>query len=71
MTKPPEDYSELLTLIIKAEEPLPKDYKPNPSPVPKSQHMTTIQEEAENHENLRRVNTTVFSRKPRQQHQRI
>ena len=58
MTKPPEDYSELLTLIIKAEEPLPKDYKPNPSPVPKSQHMTTIQEEAANKKNLRRVNTT-------------
>ena len=62
MTKPSEDYYELActlqTPITKAEEPLPKDYKPNPSPVPKPQLMTTIHEEAENQENLRRVNTT-------------
>ena len=62
MTKPSEDYFELActlqTPITKAEEPLPKDYKPNPSPVPKPQLMTIIHEEAENQENLRRVYTT-------------
>ena len=58
MTKPPEDYNELLTLIIKADEPIPKDYKQNLSSVPKPQQMTTIHEEAANQENLRRVNTT-------------
>ena len=58
MTKLPEDYSELLTLIIKADEPIPKDYKQNPSSVLKPQQMTTIHEEAANQENLRRVNTT-------------
>ena len=61
MTKPPEDYhvlpSGLQIPTTSAEEPFPKDYKPNPSPVPKPQLMTTIKEEAENQENLRRVNT--------------
>ena len=62
MTKPSENYYELAcrlqTPITNAEEPLPKDYKPNPSPVLKPQLMTTIHEVAENQENLRRVNTT-------------
>ena len=61
MTKPPEDYhvlpSGLQTPNTRTKESLPKDYKPNPSPVPKPQLMTTIKEEAENQENLRRVNT--------------
>ena len=62
MTNPSEDYYELAcrlqTPITNAEEPLPKDYKTNPSPVPKPQLMTTIHEVAVNQENLSRVNTT-------------
>ena len=66
MTNPYQDYYELVSglqnSITKADEPIPKDYKPNPSPALKSQLMTTIQEEAENQENLRRVNTTDKSK---------